>query len=216
MTTVPTLTASEGESLRDSIACEIAEILLNEEQMSWNDIADRLLAGPLADLIAAQDQRDVFEVKLDGSEARVRILHEHLDWWRSKGKTAEANLIALAKMYGEACSELHQAWADEDRAFWRKEEAVHELSRRVYAAEAERDSLRSRLMEAEQAAEAMRERCAQLVETTQEWSSLTQNKRGVSDRVPGNMIGLAYADAIRALPPAPLPNPTSEDDGGHQ
>lgn len=45
------------------------------------------------------------------------------------------------------------------------------------------------------------EEAAKLIEAKQEWAGLGKlsGKRGVSDRIHGNLSGMAYADAIRAL-----------------
>ncbi|MFF9549350.1 MULTISPECIES: DUF551 domain-containing protein [Bacteria] len=75
------------------------------------------------------------------------------DCYGRENEALEANLIALARMYGEVCRDLVYARSSEDDLFWQKEEAVVALSRKLTAAEAEAASLRSQLQEAQKAGE---------------------------------------------------------------
>ena len=129
-------------------------------------VADRLIAGPLAqlqaDLIAARKERDE-------ATRLLRVLNEETvlagypcgdrDQTLANVRVLRSDLVALAKMYGEACGELARtrSWLDQaDRYADACEEnqrdasnLVAHLSRQRKAAEAEAAQLRARLHEAE-------------------------------------------------------------------
>ncbi|MBN6819589.1 hypothetical protein JRF84_08295 [Methylobacterium organophilum] len=75
---------------------------------------------------------------------------------RIRADFAEANLIALAKMYGEACGDLTYKWVCNNDG-WNEAEARAEAAEAEAAhLRAENANLRDRVREAEGAAEAMR------------------------------------------------------------
>lgn len=174
----------------------------------------KLVKGFEADLIAARKERDE-------ATRLLRVLNEETvlagypcgdrDRTLANVRALRSDLVALAKMYGEACRDLVYARSGEDDLFWQKEEAVVALSRKLVAAEAEAAQLRARLHEAEKGAEAMRDAVAKLVETFPE-QILAWYSRG-----PGSPLGNGYrattrADLSAAIRGLPL-SPTNQEAG---
>lgn len=125
----PTSPGTEGEEMREAIAralCKqrglnpegkIAVIRLRSPYLNWElflEDADALLAGPLArlhsDLTAAREERDT---RVDAAVYFQECLDHRLAL--NRVDAVEANLIALAKMYGEACGELAKARHERSR-----------------------------------------------------------------------------------------------------
>jgi hypothetical protein len=160
MTSPDTLrTASEGESLRD----EMNELETTEQDLRWfsqnvppgtpgeRSAIDRLvrdhkrfgaaLAQLQADLIAAREERD--EVRAYAREvgaALVGLTCDGSEFYQRGGADWRVDPAACASYVRRQRSDKH--------------DSILRFAKRAQAAEAERDSLRIRLQEAERAAEA--------------------------------------------------------------
>jgi hypothetical protein len=100
------------------------------------ELADALLAGPLAPLL---DRITAAEARAE--EAEKTLVLEGIEWLRTKDidrlQAAEADLVALARMYGEACRDL-MGEAEGHRMFAR---AYGDTCEALLAATADRDRL---------------------------------------------------------------------------
>lgn len=195
MTAAPdTGRTAEEDEFREALITFIADRFWRTPGQAANH-ADALLADPLAqlqaDLIAARKERDealklrkedrawyemtvsvVEEQREDYRADSLRLHREKMDRL-DRSLAAEANLIALAKMYGEACWKMVQALACvQDLSTYNL--ALGEDKR---AAEAEAAQLRSRLLQAEMGGEAMR--------WSTDWAAAARHK--------GDIIAGAYS-----------------------
>lgn len=161
----------------DGVTMQLASEATEFAPACWQEtkiaVLSQQVAQLQADLIAARKERD--EALVRSTEDEIASSWDQAISDLTKGMLAksEANLIALAKMYGEVCKQLHtyryllEGTIDEqgegsplaERLEAERDELADMLadtSQQKDAAEAEIAQLRSRLLEAEKGAEAMR------------------------------------------------------------
>jgi len=152
LTPDPTRPATEGEEMRTAIHAWIREDVplagkMNLMPKHVGALIEKL-SGPLSrlhsDLTAAREERD------EPIERFAALVVEKAEQ-RIRAEFAEANLIALAKMYGEACGELakaHLALDWDDVAFGMF--TFRTMRERAEAAESEARTLRERVAKLEE------------------------------------------------------------------
>lgn len=190
----------------------------------------KLVKGFEADLIAARKER--YE-----ATRLLRVLNEETvlagypcgdrDRTLANVRALRSDLIALAKMYGEACGELARtrSWLDQaDRYADVCEEnqrdasnLVAHLSRQRKASEAEAAQLRARLHEAEKGVEAMREGAAMVCDVLAEGAARSMKGRAPKDTECWETVKFcaeSAASTIRSLALTPAPEANQEAGDG--